>query len=71
MAETVAENQRSRPGFEGYLNERVISIPEVLPAAGYETLMACKWHLGLLEAHSPKPGDSSDLLHCLMVAEDI
>lgn len=31
------------PGYEGYLNERVATLPEVLRDAGYETLMAGVW----------------------------
>lgn len=39
---------RTRPGYEGYLNDRVVSLPEALRDSGeYETLMAGKWHLGL------------------------
>lgn len=46
--------QRGMPGYEGYLNERVVAVPEILRDAGYETLMAGKWHLGLTPEHSPK-----------------
>lgn len=41
-----AENQRGQPGYEGYLNERVLTLPEALRTAGYHTMMAGKWHLG-------------------------
>lgn len=41
-----AENQRGKPGYEGYLNNRVVTLPEALRTAGYRTMMAGKWHLG-------------------------
>lgn len=44
-----AENQRGKPGYEGYLNERVATLPEILRASGYRTMMAGKWHLGSRE----------------------
>ena len=50
MVELIAPEQRGKPGYEGHLNERVVSLAEVLRAGGYHTYMAGKWHLG----HKPE-----------------
>ena len=46
MAEHLAKNQIGKPGYEGYLNDRVASLAEVMRDGGYHTYMAGKWHLG-------------------------
>jgi arylsulfatase len=46
MAEFLAPNQQGQPGYEGYLNDRVATMAEVLVSDGYQTAMAGKWHLG-------------------------
>lgn len=36
---------RNQPGYEGNLNDRCVTIAEVLRGAGYRTAMAGKWHV--------------------------
>ncbi|NUP87916.1 MAG: sulfatase-like hydrolase/transferase, partial [Burkholderiaceae bacterium] len=53
MSELMLPEQRGKPGYEGYLNERVVPMAQVLRDAGYRTLMTGKWHLGVPEQYSP------------------
>lgn len=48
MAERINDEVRGRPGYEGFLNDRVVSLAEALRDSGhYHTLMSGKWHLGM------------------------
>ncbi|MFW1829779.1 sulfatase-like hydrolase/transferase, partial [Acinetobacter sp. ULE_I092] len=47
MAELTPAHLKGQPGYEGYLNERSLSIAEVLKDNVYRTYISGKWHLGL------------------------
>jgi len=53
MAELVADNQRGKPGYEGRLNGRAVTIATLLRDSGYHTYMAGKWHLGYTKESLP------------------
>ncbi len=53
MHEFLTDDQRGQPGYEGYLNNRVVTIASLMRDAGYRTSMAGKWHLGAEEGYRP------------------
>jgi arylsulfatase len=40
------DERRGLPGYEGYLNDRALSVAQLLKDGGYHTYMAGKWHIG-------------------------
>lgn len=53
MAALTGSNQKGKPGYEGYLNERTIAFSELLNDKDYRTYYTGKWHLGTNEIANP------------------
>ncbi|MGI8635823.1 MAG: sulfatase-like hydrolase/transferase, partial [Segetibacter sp.] len=55
MAEQIPyfHQQVGQPGYEGYLNEKVVCIAQLMKDVGYHTYISGKWHLGLTAEQSP------------------
>lgn len=56
MAEQIHQipQQNGKAGYEGHLNDKVISVAQLIKDQGYHTYMAGKWHLGWTADQSPK-----------------
>lgn len=50
MPETIPLSHEGQPGYEGVLNDRVVTIASLLRDSGYHTYVSGKWHLG----HEPR-----------------
>lgn len=53
MLEIQADNQFGKPGYEGHLNDKVVTVATLMRDAGYNTYMVGKWHLGHTEDTIP------------------
>lgn len=48
-----AAPQVGQPGYEGYLNDRVVTIASLLQEGGYHTYLTGKWHMGNEDGYRP------------------
>ncbi|WP_052072301.1 arylsulfatase [Sphingopyxis sp. MWB1] len=46
MPETIPDAHRGKPGYDTVMNHRVVTIAQIVKAAGYRTYLTGKWHLG-------------------------
>ncbi len=53
MKESLKPYQQGKPGYEGDLNNRVVSIATLFKDGGYNTYMVGKWHLGAQSPYLP------------------
>ncbi len=54
MGAPTREDQKGKPGYEGFLNFRVASLADLMTDASYNTYMTGKWHLGSTVETGPR-----------------
>ena len=62
MGEYLDSSQQGQPGYEGYLNNQVVTLATVLQQSGFNTYMTGKWHLGTTVLPSERGFDQTFIL---------
>lgn len=62
MAEFVSTEQKGQPGYEGYLNNDVVTVAALLQQHGFHTYMTGKWHLGAQSLPNTRGFDETYIL---------
>tara|TARA_B100001094_G_scaffold14301_1_gene12434 strand:- start:2778 stop:4478 length:1701 start_codon:yes stop_codon:yes gene_type:complete len=62
MGEYLDSSQVGRPGYEGFLNNQVVTLASVLQQSGFSTYMTGKWHLGSAALPSERGFDKTFIL---------
>ncbi len=57
-------------GYEGYLNDRSVTIAQALRDAGYRTMLSGKWHVGKQQPHWPAQRGFDDVFSLIGGAAD-
>jgi arylsulfatase len=45
--------REGKPGYEGHLTDRIVTVAQLLKDGGYQTFMAGKWHVGFEDPYIP------------------
>jgi arylsulfatase A-like enzyme len=46
-------SREGKPGYEGYLTDRIVTVAQLLSDGGYQTFIAGKWHIGFQDFSIP------------------